>query len=434
MSQNIFVIGLDEFNLRMLETVRGAGDYAFHGLVPYDEIVNPAHYPMEKLLGDARCELERFGGSVDAIIGHWDFPTTCMLPILRRELGLPTASLESVLACENKYWSRLEQEQAIPEATPRFAGVDPFDDRALERIELEYPFWLKPVIAFSSYLGFRIENEDDFRQAIERIRPNIGKFAEPFDHFLEYAQVPEGMPDTGGGYCIAEELISGHLCTLEGYVYQGQPRIYGLIDSIRGPNDVSFARYQMPARNIPDRVRARMEEYAARVIRRIGLDHHLFNIEFFWHEERDEIRLLEINSRLSKSHSPIFYMVSGASHHEVAIDVALGREPDFPRQEGRFRVAAKFMPRTYQDARVTRAPTLEDIGRVQERFPETLVNVLVEDGSRLSDLPNQDSYSFEIGEVFMGADSQEELLESFREAMQILDFRFSEEVETNYDG
>ncbi|MGD2083711.1 MAG: ATP-grasp domain-containing protein [Chromatiales bacterium] len=432
MSKNIFVIGLDEFNLRMLETVRGAAGYDFHGLVPYDEIVNPSHYPMDKLLNDARCELERFGGDVDAIIGHWDFPTTCMLPLLRRELGLPTPSLESVLKSENKYWCRLEQEKVIPEHTPEFAGVDPFDERVVGTAPLDYPFWLKPVISFSSHLGFRIESGEDFRHAIGKIRRHIGKFSEPYDHLMQYAKQPTDVPDVHGGYCVAEALISGRLCTLEGYVFRGETTVYGVIDSIRGANQVSFQRYQRPSR-LPREVQQRMIQAAGRLMTQLGLDNTPFNIEFFWNEDTDAISLLEVNPRLSKSHCPLFVMTSGASHHEVAIDVALGRQPDFPREEGRFAIAAKFMPRTYEDAEVRRAPTLEDITRIQERFPGTLMSIHVKEGMRLSDLPNQDSYSFELADIFMGADDEDELIGRFYEVMDMLDFRFSAEVPTNYE-
>lgn len=57
----------------------------------------------------------------------------------------------------------------------------------------------------------------------------------------------------------------------------------------------------------------------------------------------------------------------------------------------------------------------------------------VYEGMRLSELPDQDSYSFEIGELFLGGDSRDELTGRFHEAMRMLDFRFSSRVETNYD-
>lgn len=432
MTTNVFVIGLDGFNLEQLKTIRNPAEYAFHGLIPYDEIVNPQSYPLEKLLADARNELKTFDGRIDAIIGHWDFPTTSLLPILRREFGLPSPTLESVLLCESKYWARLKLAEVVSECTPGFCGFDPFTDDPLATIDLEYPFWIKPAVAYSSYLGFRIEDAAQFQQALEAIRENIGRFAEPFDFITGFAENPENLPATGNGStCVAEAIISGHLCTLEGYVFNGEAVVYGVLDSIRGSNQVSFVSYEYPSQ-LPEGIQERMANAAARILHHIGLDNTPFNIEFFWDPERDKVWLLEINPRISKSHCPIFQMTAGASHHEVAIDVALGRRPDFPRREGAFPMAGKFMPRTYADTRVTRVPTEVDVEVVRRLYPEMLFHPAVEEGMWLSELPSQDSYSFELADIFIGGHSHEELHEKFREVMRLLNFEFSEVVPTNW--
>ena len=57
----------------------------------------------------------------------------------------------------------------------------------------------------------------------------------------------------------------------------------------------------------------------------------------------------------------------------------------------------------------------------------------VSEGMQLEDLPNQDSYSFELGDLFLGADKYDDLNTYFHEAMHILGYRFSRKVETNYD-
>lgn len=429
--KNIAVIGLDDFHRALLATVRGAEDYRFYGIISYNKIVNPEDYPIEEFLHTAYRELEAIKGGVDAIIGHWDFPTTSLLPVLRSECGLRGPTLESVLMCENKYATRLAEYEATPDLTPAFALVNPMDDAVPDDPPLPYPFWLKPVVAFSSTLGFRINNQEDFIHALEAMRAGIGKFAEPFDTLVQRARLGDKRALMAGGYCIAEGILSGRSCTLEGYVLDGEPHVYAIVDSLRGPNQVSFVGYHYPT-EIPEHVTERMMDGAYRIIRHIGLDNTPFNVEFFWNEESDDVKLLEINPRISKSHSPIFYMVDGASHHEVAIDIALGRKPEFPRGEGRYVYAAKFMPRTYTPAKVTRVPTEEDIRRLKKAFPDAMFSCHVREGMELSELRNQDSYSFEIGDLFLGGNSREELLENFREAMHILGFRFSHEVETNY--
>lgn len=205
-----------------------------------------------------------------------------------------------------------------------------------------------------------------------------------------------------------------------------------MIDSLRGPNAVSFVGYHYPS-ELPEHIIERMISGTERLVRHLGLNDTPFNVEFFWDETSDDVKLLEINPRISKSHSPLFRMVDGASHHEVAIDVALGRTPNFPRGEGRYCYAAKFMPRVYDDARVTRVPTEEDVAWLHSSFPETLFETPLHEGMQLSELRNQDSYSFEIADLFLGGNSRRELIDHFREAMQLLDFRFSRGVRTNFE-
>ena len=264
------------------------------------------------------------------------------------------------------------------------------------------------------------------------IREHIHVFAEPFDYMLGYCEDRAALPADGDGATVlAEGLIGGRLCTLEGYIHEGEVVTYAVIDSLRGSNNVSFLSYQYPSR-LPVGIQNRMIAHAERILRYIGLDQTPFNMEFFWDEMADRIWLLEINPRISKSHCPIFQMATGASHHEVAIDIALGRRPDFPRPEGRFPMAAKFMPRVYGDAVVTRVPSAEELDAIRRRHPELIVHVYVEEGMRLSKLRSQDSYSYEIADLFIGAANEAELHAKFRETMQLLDFQFSEVLPTNY--
>jgi len=44
---------------------------------------------------------------------------------------------------------------------------------------------------------------------------------------------------------------------------------------------------------------------------------------------------------------------------------------------------------------------------------------------RLSELANQDSYSYEVADFLLGANSQHELLEKHRQCLEALSFEFS---------
>jgi hypothetical protein len=154
--RNGFVVGLDPFNLRLLQGVRNAEAFAFHSLLSFDEIAAAHSFDLERLMDKARAALRAFPDHVDAIVGYWDFPTVLMMPILRREFGLGGPSLESVLRLEHKYWARRRQKRLLPHQTPHFELVDPFDPDAVGKISLRYPFRIKPIKAHSSILGFHV--------------------------------------------------------------------------------------------------------------------------------------------------------------------------------------------------------------------------------------------------------------------------------------
>lgn len=426
--KNIFVIGMDDFGLDMVKTVRGSEGYRFHGLLDYDQVVNPAHYPIEEMIAAGKAQLDRFEGPVDAIIGHWDFPTTALMTIFREHCGLNVGpSLASVLIAEHKYWARLRERTTIPEHAPAFEAVNPFADDAAERIGLDYPYWLKPVIAFSSQLAFKICNREDLDEALAQQRASIGRFGEPFKAFLDMVELPGDIPRAVDGYhAIAEAAISGELCTAEGYIRRGRPTVYGIVDSYReGKHGSSFSRYQLPSR-VPAWVRERIVEYSDRVVPRLGLDDTPFNIEYFWDMDSDRIWLLEVNPRISRSHSPLFADITGASHHEVALDVALDTEPDFPRSGGCCAVAGKFMLRRHHDGRVTRAPSEQDLHELEASYPGTRIEVVVEEGQRLSELRGQDAYSYEVAVVFMGADDTQALLKQYEDLKAQLSLEFED--------
>ena len=48
--KTIVVVGLDEFNLRLMRDLPGADDYDFLPVLGYDEIVRPERYDLPELL------------------------------------------------------------------------------------------------------------------------------------------------------------------------------------------------------------------------------------------------------------------------------------------------------------------------------------------------------------------------------------------------
>ena len=231
---------------------------------------------MQDLLDEALRQLELFDGRVDAVIGFWDFPVSTMVPMLCQRLGLRWASLESVVKCEHKYWSRLEQRRVIDEY-PRFGLVDLDDDPTLPD-GLRYPVWLKPIKSASSALAFRVENLQQLRQAAAAIRDGVGRMGSLFEFVLAQLRLPPELSGIGGRACLAEEAAVGAQVTVEGYSFQGDVHVYGIVDSITCPDSSSFLRYsslRAPARGPGPHGRALPAGHRADRPRRHHLQHRV---------------------------------------------------------------------------------------------------------------------------------------------------------------
>jgi hypothetical protein len=428
MPKNIFVVGADEFNCNQLKRSRNARQYEFHTLLTFDEVKGNGKYPsFDELIQRAEDQLDRFDGNIDGIIGYWDFPVNAMVPILCERYGLPSLSTEAEMKCDHKYWSRREQAKVIPEHTPSFAPFNPFDDDALRKIEMPFPFWIKPVKGTDSLLAYVIHDEEEFNQAIETIRDNIGYIGKSFNQLMAHANLSDEIAAIDGYHCIAEEMIHGHQCTVEGHVYNGEPFAHGVVDSINYPNSSSFFRYQYPSL-LSDDVKQRMMDTSLKLIKHLGFETGGYNIEYFYDKEKDDYQLLEINPRISQSHSDLFYKVDGESNHELMVELALGHEPNFPYREGEYGCAAKFHLRRFEDGYVTRVPTPEEIEKAKQLIPGSDIEVKVRDNMYLHDLIEQDSYSFDMAHIFIGASDEDELLDKYHRFVNVLPFEFSDKA------
>lgn len=415
MTKNIFVLGLDEHNHEALRAL--PGDHRFHPLLDLEQLTQ-GELDMPALLAQAEQQLDAFDGTVDAIIGYWDFPVSSLVPLLCEPRGLPHAPLEAIVRCEHKYWSRLEQRDAVPEVVPRFAEIDPDAPHIPE--DLSYPLWLKPVKAFSSELAFRVTDDAGFREAMEEIRQGAGRVGEPFQWVMDQVQLPPKVAEAGGTAGLAEEEGHGRQLTVEGYVHGSTPYIYGVIDSDCYPGTSSFLCYEYPSRQ-PDGVRRRLIELTARVITQVGLDNTAFNVEYFYDQQKDSLLLLEINPRHSQSHAAMFESVDGRANHDAVLRIALGEEPVHSRN-GKYAFAAKWFLRRFTDGYVRAVPSQEEIERIEQQIPGLHIEITARPGQWLSDLPGQDSYSFELADVFVGADDAEEAERMYQECKDALSF------------
>ncbi len=420
MKKNVFFVGLNDYNLQTLKKLPQAADVEFHAALTFDEMRDDPDTPVADLVDLAAQRMEAVPGGAHGIASFFDFPGTIMSAILAERFGLPGPSLESLLKCEHKYWSRLEQHKVVSEHIPSFRAFDPFDDDAYNKIGLVPPFWIKPIKSFRSYLAYAITDERQFHDVMTVCREKSPAIVNPFMDIMREHDMPDEFTEIPETF-IAESTMSGAQCTLEGYAYDGRVVIYGVVDSVREPDSSSFARYEYPS-SLPLEVTHRMMDVARAVIQQFGYNHGPFNVEFFYDQTGDNVWLLEVNPRASQSHADLFQKVHGISHFSVVVDLALGRKPRTFQRDGTWNVAGHFFVRTTEAGKVVRMPNEGAMQRLISRQNDTRISLAVEKGADLTALANQDSYSFELATVDIGGRDRMDILDRFDQAMTALQF------------
>ena len=403
MTLNVFVLGLDEANLEVLQTVPDASSLAFHQLLTREEL-QEGQVSVPDLLARARAQLDEFDGSVDAIVTYWDFPGTMMVPILCRERGLPAADLSAVVSLEHKYWSRLIQSRVTSDI-PAFGLLDLHAEAPALPEGVNYPAWIKPVQSASSEGAYYIEGADQLAATLPTAREEVVRLGEPFEDILAMVNLPPEVEKAGGAAYLAEQTARGRQVTIEGFIFNHEAVIYGLVESVTYPNSPSFLRYQYPA-DVPGDLHERIADVSRRVIEASGLNNSTFNIEFFYDSGADRLRLLEVNARHSQSHAELFELVDGVTNHHAMVALALGRRPHVPDDKGEYAAAATWHLRHFSDGVVRQVPTDEQVADFEARHPGSKVSIDVAAGDRLSESFFEGSYSYTLAEVTTaGADT-----------------------------
>src|SRR5699024_2445687 len=132
------------------------------------------------LLDSAHRQLDTFGESIDAIVGYWDFPVSMLVPILCQRYGLRSTSLRSVVMCEHKYWSRLEQQKVIAEV-PAFGLLDLNSPVPQLPANLTFPAWIKPVKSASSEGAYYVRSTAELTEASHLVRAQLERIGVPFE-------------------------------------------------------------------------------------------------------------------------------------------------------------------------------------------------------------------------------------------------------------
>jgi biotin carboxylase len=354
--------------------------------------------------------------NLDGVTSAIGYPGMSAASVIASKLGLPGPSPESIMLCEHKYYSRVYQQLLVPEATPKFHLIDPIDS-ATYNGGIDYPSFLKPVKSCMSKNSNGVASHEELLQLIKvSLLPD--QFIEPFNdmmhaytHFEQHATC-----------LLHEELLSGVQVSMEGYVFNKEVHVMGVIDAIMFPGTRSFSRWQYPSR-LSQTVLDRMSKIATRFFAGIEYDNALFNMEFFYNHETDAISIIEINPKIASQFPNLFLKVDGFSTYRTLLEVAMGLHPQTGQRNGKYVIAANCVLRTFEDQIVHRIPEEKQIDSVESRFENSVVQIYATPGKKLSDLV-QDTQSYRYGLIDLGATNETELESNFEICKQMLQFEF----------
>ncbi|MCC6980779.1 MAG: ATP-grasp domain-containing protein [Candidatus Melainabacteria bacterium] len=388
------------------------GDY-FDDLLADNPDLNTPPLDIIKLMDEV--VQNHYDDSLAGITSGVGYPGMSATAVLTERLGLPGPKPAPILLCEHKYYSRVEQAKIVPSAAPKFHLIDPKDLSSIDKIST-YPGFLKPVKSCMSKNAFQIKDKSELRKhAEEALLPEL--FILPFNDLVHNFTDWE----LNANYLLYEELLEGKQVSLEGFVYKGEVTIMGIIDAIMFPNTFSFKRFQYPSR-LPQDVLWRMEQIAAAFIRGIGYNNAMFNMELIYNPNSDTVHIIEVNPKIASQFPDLFEKVDGSNTYEVMMRIALGMDPGFIRRQGKFKIAASCVLRTFDDKLVKKIPDQENIKDVEMKFPGSMVQVIATQGKKLSE-QLQDAHSFRYGLINMGADSEDELVRDFEKAADMLNYQ-----------
>jgi len=353
---------------------------------------------------------------INGVTSGVGYPGMPVSSIIADCFRLPSPRIDRVLLCEHKYYSRIAQQALVPDATPGFELVDPENMNGLAD-RLSFPLFLKPVKSCFSINAGEIRNSEMFRRKVgSGLLPK--NFLKPLNDLLHaYTDFP-----LDASYLLAESILEGTQASLEGYVFEGKVHIIGIVDSVMYPGPISFQRFEYPSR-LDETVQKRMGQIAETFIKGIGYDNALFNIEFMYNPGTGEIHIIEINPKIASQFTDLFEKVDGLSSYSPLLQIALGQEPEFPRRQGAFKVAASCVLRTFENQRVLSVPSQEQVNALIRKFPDARIEISATAGKLLSDVM-QDGNSFRYCLINIGADSHQQLNAKFELCKSLLDFQF----------
>jgi hypothetical protein len=110
----LVLIGVPDEDLDLLTRIPGAAGLEFIRIGDYEAATDPLRCDPDAFIADVLAQVRADPQGFDGILQLDDYPSSMLMPLIARELGLPATPVESVFRCEHKLWSRVIQRGQVP--------------------------------------------------------------------------------------------------------------------------------------------------------------------------------------------------------------------------------------------------------------------------------------------------------------------------------
>jgi ATP-grasp domain len=366
----------------------------------------------------AKLERKYRAKGLDGIVSNHEQFGTLIAAVLAKRLGLPGNDPLAIIACQHKYYGRLIQQQIVPDAVPSFSYISyPFDPKL--PVQLDYPFFIKPIKATYSVLARQINNADELKQHLTfnffeefLIRKLVKPFADILPLFTPISVDANGL--------LAEEVMHGKQLNIDGYCIDGEVHFLGVIDEIMYPETQSFMRFEYPSQ-LSNMIQNRAKEIAKKVLEGLNYQHGFFNIEFVYDQKFDQLKIIEINPRMASQLANLYERVDGCQPYSILFSLAVGEVPKLFHGKGQFRSAASFIFRRFQKPLKQRIPSRAELAHALASYPDAKMMLYYKKGTSLDrEMRWLGSYRYAV--LNLGGLSRSDLFDRFNQVCKKLCF------------
>ncbi len=281
----------------------------------------------------------KYRGRIGAVISANEQFGALLAAVIAQRLGLPGADPAAACAAHHKLVARAIQHRLAPHATVPSLALpfelgDPrsYDEQALSDaltgLGRGFPLFVKPIKATFSVLARRIDSAHELARHL--------RFG-PFERLIierlvrPYAQIAKRLIDMpcDPTRMLLEESVDEHQVNVDGYVFNGEVRVLGLVDAWMYPREAAgakhFLRFSYPS-IVQGAARERVTALTRQIVEAIGLRHGFFNCEFFVCRNGD-VKFIEMNPRVAAQFVAMYRDVEGLDGYRMLVDLAAGRDP-----------------------------------------------------------------------------------------------------------